>query len=127
MYPGTPSEDTVPLEEISVAPPFHEFTADDHSVSDRDSQITENVQPSRQSQASHQNEGVTSVEHTVTAGTSQCGWVRMMSQRMAESVARGMHHIAHQSTIYETMKTSFTMHTLNYKSGCKTPLCSTQK
>ena len=38
MYPGTPSEDTVPLEEVSVAPPFHEFTADDHSVSDGDSQ-----------------------------------------------------------------------------------------
>jgi hypothetical protein len=34
MYPGTPSEDIVPLEEISFAPPFHEFTADNHSISD---------------------------------------------------------------------------------------------
>ncbi len=49
MYPGTPSKDTVPLEEISVAPPFHEFTVDDHSISDGDSQVIENVQPSRQS------------------------------------------------------------------------------
>jgi hypothetical protein len=49
MYPGTPSEVTIPLEEISVAPPFHEFTADNHSISDGDSQVTENMQPSRQS------------------------------------------------------------------------------
>jgi hypothetical protein len=53
MYPGTLSEDTVPSEEISVVPPFHKFTADDHSVSDGDSQVTENAQPSRQSWASH--------------------------------------------------------------------------
>jgi hypothetical protein len=102
MYPGIPSEDTIPLEEISVIPPFHEFTADNHSISDGDSQVTENAQPSRQSRASHQNEGVTSVEPTVTAGTSQCGRVRKMSRRMAESVAQGMHHMAHQSTLSET-------------------------
>jgi hypothetical protein len=107
MYPGTPSEDTISLEEISVAPPFHEFIADDHSISYRDFQVTENVQPSRQSQASHQNEGVTSVEPTVTAGTSQRGRVRMMPQRMDESVAQGMHHMAHQSTIDETNEDLF--------------------
>jgi hypothetical protein len=84
MYPGTPSEDTVSLEELSVAPPFHEFTADDYSISDGDSQVTENVQPSCQPRASHQNEGVTNVEPTVTAGTSQRGRVCTMSQRMAE-------------------------------------------
>jgi hypothetical protein len=28
MYPETPSEDAVSLEEISVIPPFHKFTAD---------------------------------------------------------------------------------------------------
>jgi hypothetical protein len=102
MYPGTPSEDTVPSEEISAVPPFNEFAADDQSISDGDSQVTENAQPSRQSRASHQNEGVTSVEPTVTAGTSQCGRVSKMSQRMAESVAQGMHHMAHQSTLNET-------------------------
>jgi hypothetical protein len=79
MYPGTPSEDTVPSEEISVIPPFHEFTADDHSISDGDSQVTENALPSCQSQTSHQNEGVTSIEPTVTAGTCQRGWVCKMS------------------------------------------------
>ena len=53
MYHETPSEDTIPLEEISVTPPFHEFTANNHSNSDGDSQVTENVQPSCQSRASH--------------------------------------------------------------------------
>ncbi len=107
MYPGTPSEDTIPLEEISVAPPFHEFTLDDHSVSGGDSQVTENVWPSHQSQASHWNEGATSVEPTVTASTSQRGQVCTMSQRMAESAAQGMHHMAHQSTISETNEDLF--------------------
>jgi hypothetical protein len=79
MYPETPSEDAVSLEKISVVPPFHEFAADNQSVSDRDSQVTENARPSRQSRASHQNEGVISVEPTVTAGTSQRGWVCTMS------------------------------------------------
>jgi hypothetical protein len=79
IYPETPSEDAVSSEEISVVPPFHEFAADNQSISDGDSQVTESVQPSRQSRASHQNEGVTSVEPTVTAGTSQRGRVRMMS------------------------------------------------
>ncbi len=79
MYPETPSEDAASLEEISVVPPFHKFAAEYQSISDGDSQITENVQPSRQSRASHQNEGVTSIEPTVTAGTSQCGWVCTMS------------------------------------------------
>jgi hypothetical protein len=53
MYPGTPSEDTVPSEEISAVPPFHEFTADDHSISDGDSHVTMNALPSCQSRTSH--------------------------------------------------------------------------
>ncbi len=54
MYPETPSEDAVPLEEISVVSPFHEFAVDNQSISDGGSQVTENPQPSRQSRASHQ-------------------------------------------------------------------------
>ncbi len=102
MYPETQSEDTASLEEISVFPPFHEFTADDQSISDGDSQVTENARPSHQFRASHQNEGVTSVKPTVTAGTSQRWRVPTMSRRVAESVAQGMHHMAHQSTLSET-------------------------
>ncbi len=75
MYPETQSEANVPLEEISVAPPFHEFATDNYSISDGDSQITENVGPSRQSQT----EGATSAEPTITAGKSQRGRVRTMS------------------------------------------------
>jgi hypothetical protein len=102
MYPETPSEDVIPLEEISVIPPFHKFAVDNQSISDGGSQVTENVRPSHQSRTSHQNEGVTSVEPTGTAGTSQRGRVCKMSRRMAESVAQGMHHMAHQSTLSET-------------------------
>jgi hypothetical protein len=79
MYPGKPSEDTVPSGEICVVPPFYEFTADNQSVSDGDSQVTENARSSHQSWASHQNERGTSIEPTVTAGTSQRGQVRNMS------------------------------------------------
>jgi hypothetical protein len=107
MHPETPSEDAVPLEEISAVPPFHEFAVDNQSISDGGSQVTENAQPSCQSWASHQNEGVTSVEPTVTAGTSQSGWVCKITQRMAESVAQGMHHMAHQSTLSETNEDLF--------------------
>jgi hypothetical protein len=85
MYPKTQSEANVPLEEISVPPPFQEFATDNYSISDGDSQVTENVRPSCQSR-----EGATSAEPTVTAGTSQRGWVRTMSQRMAESVVQDL-------------------------------------
>jgi hypothetical protein len=34
MYPETPSEDAIPLEEISVVAPFHEFAVDNQSISD---------------------------------------------------------------------------------------------
>jgi hypothetical protein len=107
MYPETPSKDTVPLKEISIIPPFHEFAVDDQSISDRGSQVTENARPSHQSRVSHQNEGVTSVEPTVTASTSQRGQVCKMPRRMAESVTQGMHHMAHQSTLSETNEDLF--------------------
>ncbi len=101
-YPETPSEGDVLPEELPFAPPVFDVTLDDYSVSDGDSQVSENVQPSRQSRASHQVEGVTPVKTPVTAGTSQSGWVRTISRRMAESIAQGMHHVARQSTIGET-------------------------
>jgi hypothetical protein len=107
MYHKTPSEANIPLEEIFVAPPFHEFRADNHSISDGDSQVTENMQPSHQSRASHQNEGATSVEPTFTAGTSQRWQVCTMSRRIAESAAQGLHHMAHQSTFSETNEDLF--------------------
>ena len=91
MYPETGSEASVPSDELSDTPPFHEFATEDFSVSDGESHVSENVQEPRQSQT----EGATSAEPTVTAGTSQRGRVRKMSQRMEESVAQGLHHMAH--------------------------------
>jgi hypothetical protein len=102
MYPETPSEGDVPPEELPFAPPVFNVTLDDYSVSDGDSQVSENVRPSCQSRASHQAEGVTPVKTPVTAGTSQCGRVCTMSQRMAESIAQGVHHVARQSTMVKT-------------------------
>jgi hypothetical protein len=43
MYPETQSETIIPSEEISVLSPFYEFAMDNYSVSDGDSQVTENV------------------------------------------------------------------------------------
>jgi hypothetical protein len=42
-YPETPSEGDVLLEELPFVPPAFDVTSDDHSVSDGDSQVSENV------------------------------------------------------------------------------------
>jgi hypothetical protein len=42
-YPETPSEGDVPPEELPFVPPAFDVTSDDHSVSDGDSQVSENV------------------------------------------------------------------------------------
>ena len=107
MSLDTPSEDTVPSDEFLFAPPVYGITSNDHSVLDRDSQVTENLQPSCQSWASYQTEGVTTIEPTVTADKSQREWIHTMSQRMVEPVAQGIHHMAHQSTIDETNEDLF--------------------
>jgi hypothetical protein len=43
MHNKTQSEANVPSEEIFVTPPVHKFATDDYSISDGDSQVTENV------------------------------------------------------------------------------------
>ncbi len=78
-YPETPSEEDVLPEELPFVPQAFDVTSDNHSVSDGDSQVSENVRPSCQSRALLQPEGVTPIETPVTAGTSQRGRVRMMS------------------------------------------------
>jgi hypothetical protein len=107
MYPESLFEgDTLP-EEPSFSPPVFDATLNDYSVSDGDSHVTENTGPSCQSRAPLQAEGVTPVEHPVTAGTSQRGRVRTMSQRMAKSIAQGLHHVAHESITGETNEDLF--------------------
>jgi hypothetical protein len=61
-------------------------TSDDNSVSEA-LQVSENSCTSLQNQSSHTTYEMTPVEPTVTAGTSQCGRVCTMSQRMAELVS----------------------------------------
>ena len=72
----TPSEGDIPPEELPFAPPVFDVTLDDYIISVRDSHASEHTKPSSHSWASLQAEGVTPVEHTVTAGTSQRGRVR---------------------------------------------------
>jgi hypothetical protein len=103
MYPETPSEGDVPPEELPFSPPEFDVTLDDYSISDGDSHVSEHTQPSCQSQA----EGVTPADTPVTAGTSQRGRVRTLSRRMAESIAQGLHHVAHESTMGETAEDLF--------------------
>ncbi len=121
-YPETPSEGNVPPEELPFVPPAFDVTLDNHSVSDGDSQVLENVQPSRKSQALLQPEGVTPIETPVTAGTSQRGWVCTMSRRMAESIAQGMHHEARQSTIGETDEDLFHNAHLDLQEHMRNPI-----
>jgi len=107
MYPESLSEGDILPEKPSFSPPVFNVTSDDYSVSDGDSLVTENTGPSHQSQASHQAEGVTPAEHPVTAGTSQRGWVCTMTRRMAESIAQGLHHVAHKSIAGKTSEYLF--------------------
>jgi hypothetical protein len=72
--------------------PIFEFNtydtmSDDYSTSDT-SQMSENSHTSWQNQDSHTTDDVTSDEPPVTAGTSQCGQVCTMSQRMVEFVSQ---------------------------------------
>ncbi len=72
-------------------------------------QVSKNSHTSQQNWSSHTTDEMTPVEPTVTAGTSQCGQVCTMSQRMAESVSQrhfygnqGMHYMASQATTGNT-------------------------
>jgi hypothetical protein len=90
-------------------PNTYDTTSDDYSISDTALQVSENSCVSWQNQASHITEEVTPVEPIVTAGTSQCGQVCTMSQKMEESVSQrnfngdqGMHYMASQATTGNT-------------------------
>jgi hypothetical protein len=49
MYPETPSEGDVLPEEYPFSPPVFNVTSDEYSVTDGDSQVSENTKPSCQS------------------------------------------------------------------------------
>ncbi len=88
-------------------PNTYDTTSDDYSNSDA-LQVSENSHTSWKNWASHTTYELRPVEPTVTAGTSQHGRVRTMSQRMVESVSQqnfygdqGMHYMASQATTGE--------------------------
>ncbi len=85
-------------------PNTFDTTSDDYSISEA-SQVSENSHTSQQKWSSHTTGEMKPVKPTVTAGTSQGGQVRTMSQRMGESVSQqdfyrnqGMHYMASQAT-----------------------------
>ncbi len=106
----TPSEEeSHTMSKPIFKPNTYDTTSDDYSISDADSQVSENSCTSWQNQASHKTEKVMPAEPTVTASTSQRGRVHTMSQRMAESMFQwnfygdqGMHYIASQAATGET-------------------------
>ncbi len=78
---------------------------DGESFADRESQATGSSGNSCTSQAPPQAEGVTTIEPTVTAGSSRSGRIRTMSRKMAKSTLQrdffgtsGMHYMANLST-----------------------------
>jgi hypothetical protein len=68
-------------------PNTFDTSSDDFSFSEA-LQVSENSHTSQRNQSSHMTDEMMPVEPTVTAGTSQCGRVCTMSQRMAESVSQ---------------------------------------
>ena len=88
MYLETPSaEEPHTMSNPVYNPNTFDTMSDDNSVSEA-LQVSENSHTSQQNQSSHMTDEMTPVETTVTAGTSQCGQVCTMSQRMAESVSQ---------------------------------------
>ncbi len=101
----TPSEMSVPSDEISISTIDYDITADDENSTARESQALRTPcrsQASTQAERAEGAEGALQVQATVTAGTSRSGRIRTMSQRMAKSMSQqsffgntGMHYMAH--------------------------------
>jgi hypothetical protein len=108
-----PDEEPHTMSNPVFEPNTYDTTSDDYSISEA-LQVSEDNHTSRQNWASHMTDKVTPVEPTVTAGTSQCGRVRTMSQRMAESVSQwnfygdqSMHYMESQATTGNTDEDHF--------------------
>ncbi len=79
MYSETPSdEEPHTMSNPVFKPNTFDTTLDDYSVSEA-LRVSENSHTSHQNQSSHTTDEMTSVEPTVTAGTSQRGQVCTMS------------------------------------------------
>jgi hypothetical protein len=109
IYLGTPSDEKPHTMSHPIFYPHTFDTKSDGYIVSESLQVSENSHTSLQNQSSHTTDEMMPVEPTVTAGTSQCGQVRTMSQRMAESVSQqdfygnqGMHYMASQATTGDT-------------------------
>ena len=86
MYPETPSEGDVLLEEYPFSPPVFDVTLDKYSVTDGDSQVSENSKPSRQSR----------LLFTLATGSALCTMAICPTQRRSppqQSASAGGWHI----------------------------------
>jgi hypothetical protein len=109
MHSEMPSdEEPQTMSNTVFYPNTFDTTSDDHSISEA-LQVSDNSHTSQQNQSSHTTGEMTPIEPTIAAGTSQCGRVCTMSQRMAESVSQrnfygnqGMHYMASQATTGNT-------------------------
>jgi hypothetical protein len=97
-----PDETPLLLDKFSISTIDHEAIMDDKTSTAGDSLASRTP---RRSRTFPQAEGALLIEPTITAGTSQSGRNRIMSQRMAKSTSQrgffgnaGMHYMAHQST-----------------------------
>jgi hypothetical protein len=122
MQSSTVSQ-TIPLEnrpddldDFSVPQVNFDSVIDGESFADKESQALGSSGNSCTSQAPHQAEGVTTIEPTVTAGTSRSGRICTMSRKMAKSTSQrdffgtsGIHYMANLSTTAfdETPEDSF--------------------
>jgi hypothetical protein len=104
---------------------------DGENFADGESQATGSLGNSCTSQALHQAEGVTTIEPTVTAGTSRSGRICTMSRKMAESTSQrdffgtsGMHYMAILSTTAfdETPEGLFHNHHLDLQERMRNPI-----
>jgi hypothetical protein len=112
MQSSTVSQ-TIPLEnrsgvldDFSVPQVDFDVVIDGESFADGESQATGSSGNSCTSQAPPQAEGVTTIEPTVTAGTSRSGRICTMSRKIAKSTSQwdffgtsGMHYMANLLTI----------------------------
>jgi hypothetical protein len=93
------------LDDFSMPQVDFDIVIDGENFADRESQATGSSGNSRTSQAPHQAEEVTTIEPTVTAGTSRCGRICTMSKKMVKSISQQdffgafeMHYMANLST-----------------------------
>jgi hypothetical protein len=119
------------LDDFSVPQVDFDIMIDGESFADGESQATGSSCNSCTSQAPHQAEGVTTIEPTVTAGTSRSRRIFTMSRKMVVSTSQrdffgtsGMHYMANLSTtaLDETTEDLFHDYHLDLQERMQNPI-----